>query len=83
MATLRTITSDIAGEHRQGLCPVCHSGRMTIRTNLDVLYDVEAARGSDELVVVDERVASSGWDEEDAASCSSCGWHGQVSDLSR
>lgn len=83
MATLRTFSSDVSGEHRQGLCPVCLSHRVTIRTHLDVLYEVESAPGSDEIVVVDERVAGSGWDDEDTAGCSSCGWHGQVADLTR
>lgn len=83
MATLRSFPSDVSGEHRQGLCPVCLSHRVTIKTHLDVLYEVEALPGSDEIVVVDERLAESGWDEADSVGCSSCGWHGQVSDLKR
>ncbi len=81
MATLRSVSSDITGEHRQGLCPVCRSQRVTIRSLLDVQYVVEAAPDSGELVVLGEQVASSGWDETDRAGCGTCGWRGQVSDL--
>ncbi len=81
MATLRTFPSDVAAEHRRGLCPICLSHRVTIVSHVDVLYEVEIAPGSEEMVVVDELIAGSGWDDDDSARCSSCGWSGRVLDL--
>ena len=83
MATLRSFSSDVIDERGHGLCPVCLTQRVVIESHVDVLYEVEIAPGSGEIVVVDERLADSGWDESDGVGCANCGWHGRVSDLFR
>lgn len=81
MASLSATPSAFSHEQRQGLCPACRSVRVQIRSRVEVEYDVEADGMAAEIVVVDERLAETGWDDADEASCPSCGWHGRVHEL--
>ncbi|HLV12814.1 MAG TPA: hypothetical protein VKY42_10225 [Trueperaceae bacterium] len=82
MASLTPPTLATDPQQRHGLCPACRSVRVAIRSQLEVEYEVEACPTGTDIVVVDERLAESGWDDADEAFCPACGWSGRVAELS-
>ena len=64
------------------LSPACGAERVTLTSHLCVTFDVVAAAGlADDLQVLDHRLESCGWDDDDVARCERCGWRGHAAEL--
>lgn len=63
------------------LCPCCRASKVRIRTSVHILYEVVSNPHNDEMMVVDETIEESGWDELDEVFCPYCAWTGTVKEL--
>lgn len=63
------------------LCPACGSPVVRIVSSIEVKYHVHYTVTARDLEVIEEQFGDGEWTEESPATCTQCGWQGEVAQL--